>query len=185
MRLYIHIRKTAQLAWAFSGGQRGTWLTCNIYQVCWRYDDGTSLQHQEAQETLIPIAPPAPAAQGELEIQTRPASLVTVDGEVTSFSLTLRNSGDGHVYWMKVLQDALPGQTMGVLLHPPPTLVIVEPGAMVELPCQVYAASKRTNPQSRQVMLHVRVTTAHGEPLALDPIPVTTRTILVTVDSVG
>ena len=174
VRLYI--RKTAQLAWIFSGGQRGTWITCNLSQECWRYDDGTLLQRQEVQGTLTPIMPPAPAAKGELEIQTRPASLVTADGELTSFSLTLRNSGRGRVYWVNVVQDVPPGQTRGVILHPPPTLVIVEPGATVELPCQVSAPAERTNPQSHQVMLHLRITTAHDAPLSVEPIPVTTRT---------
>ena len=101
VRLYI--LQTAQLAWTFSGGQRGTWLTCNVHQQCWRYDDSTLLQRQDAQGRLTPIVPPASTAKGELVIQARPASLVTADGEVTPFSLTLRNSGEGRVYWVNVV----------------------------------------------------------------------------------
>lgn len=174
VRLYI--QKTAQPIWIFSGGQRGMWLTCNVYQQCWRYDDGTLLQRQDAQGTFTPLVPPAPAAKGALEIQARSASLVTADGGVTPFSLTLRNSGGGRVYWVNVVQDIPPGQTRGMMLHPPPTLGIVEPGATVELPCQISTPAERTNPQSYQVMLHLRITTAHDASLPVEPILVTTHT---------
>lgn len=164
---------TWQPAWVASVGQRGTWLICHhTDQRCWRYDDGTFLQRLDATGDLTPVAPPPPAEPGHLTLPTPPAPLVVADGEATSFTLTLHNSGPGNVYWVQVRQD--PQQPTPFTLRAPPASVVVEPGAVVHLPCTVFAATERHHPQGRQVVLPLQITAVHAAPLPI-ALPVTIR----------
>jgi hypothetical protein len=98
--------------------------------------------------------------------------LVVADGEATTFTLTLHNSGPGNVYWVQVRQA--PQQPTPFTLHAPPASVVVDPGAVVHLPCTVFAAAEWRHPQGRQVVLPLQITSAHAAPLTI-ALPVTIR----------
>jgi hypothetical protein len=111
---------------------------------------------------------------GDIELRTVPASLTVDDGSATAFHLTVHNRGAGRVYWVNVVQETSRTPETALILHPAPPIVVVEPGATVDIPCKVSAPTERMQPQGREAVLHMHLTTAHAAPLAL-AIPVTVR----------
>lgn len=72
------------------------------------------------------------------------------------------------------MHDSTQDAGLPLVFRPPATQVILAPGVTADLQAEVCTPAERLNPQGRQGTLHLRLTTAHGEPLPLS-IPVTAR----------
>ncbi|MGA1863653.1 MAG: hypothetical protein ACMUHX_01190, partial [bacterium] len=110
----------------FTGGQGGTWFTCLFNGSssgpfsehgaspepppekkckCLRYDDGTLLVKKGEDGGISPVLPPKPEEESNLEVVSIPGDLETYDGSATDFTIILKNSGKGPLYWVNVTHD--------------------------------------------------------------------------------
>ncbi|MCP4550221.1 MAG: WD40 repeat domain-containing protein, partial [bacterium] len=152
----------------FLSGQRGTWIGCRADGKCLRHDDGTLLIRKNDGGRLEPLAPP-PAATPELELVPVPTTLETTDGSATPFTLKVRNNGTGRAFWINVRRAAR-SESDPLVFHPPPTQVVLDSGDEAELACRVSTHSAYESPRGQSVFLGLEVTSAHSEPLVVEPI---------------
>jgi hypothetical protein len=101
----------------------------------------------------------------------KPPFLNTFDGEITPFTLKIKNTGKGKVYWLKVVEDTDKKGKISMAFYPTPTCLVMEPGEEIEMPCKVSAFTQYTNPQDQKITLYLKITTAHNDPITLE-IPV-------------
>ncbi|MCP4696826.1 MAG: AAA family ATPase [Gammaproteobacteria bacterium] len=153
-----------KLAGIYFGDTRGLWLSCQTNGQCLRYDDGRLLA-QRTETGLVSVPPPAPATPGELMVMAYPESLLLAEGGAESFTLKLRNRGQGRLYWMSVRQDIVRDakNTSPLVLLPPATIGVLEPGAKVELTMSVSALAGYENPHSGIYPLNLHISHAHDE----------------------
>nr|VFK28310.1 MAG: AAA domain-containing protein [Candidatus Kentron sp. MB]VFK74200.1 MAG: AAA domain-containing protein [Candidatus Kentron sp. MB] len=103
---------------------------------------------------------------------TEGAPVRVLDGQTTPITFTLRNRGQGRVYWVDVAQTRIDNR---FLFQPPPTKVILEPGEQATLTGHVSFSSRYQSPQGARDALALTITSAHGEPIPLT-IPVMAHT---------
>jgi WD40 repeat protein len=154
---------SGKLIWLFFMRNNGEWLSYNTNgKRFWRYDDGT----------LLRILPPNPEQKGIAQIFSKPEFLYTDDGEATEFSIKIRNTGKGKLFWINAAQDIMLKNPL--IFYPPPNKGVLQPDETIELSCKVSAKSDYTNPKGQSAVLNLKITSAHGEPIPLS-IPVKTR----------
>ncbi|MCP4152440.1 MAG: hypothetical protein GY757_32175 [bacterium] len=189
----------------FLSGQNGCWLSIGRDNKILRGDDGTFLMNQNKHGKFSPILPPKPESKGKLEI-IKPSSLITRDGAVTHFQITLKNTGRAPVYWCSVTHDLkreqkkrtpkkrAPGTMLPVFLttqpepvtmplpvfHPPPNKSILKPGETAVMECGVSIRSLNKNPYAGETTLFLKINTAFLRPVKLD-IPVNFRVPCLTL----
>lgn len=174
MRLWDVQTGKVQQIWVSSA--RGTWVSCDIpKQHCLRGDDGTLLVEVDKQNgNVTPILPPKEA--GQLELLNYPKALTVVHGELTPFTLTVRNSGQGRVFWIKVTQTS----QNDLVLHFPETIGFLEAGESKELHLKIGAWAKYDNPHGKEIPLDLQISSAHGDPILVS-IPVHTHVATLTI----
>ncbi|UCH98818.1 MAG: hypothetical protein JSV88_34105 [Candidatus Aminicenantes bacterium] len=170
----------------FVPGSQGNWLSIDtIENRLMRGDDGTLLVTKDESGSIKPVPPPVPPKKGTLELINQPGPLQTLDGQATPFSLQLKNSGQGKIYWIQVIKDHNREQTNTIgnrknplVFYPPKTHIKLEPGETTTLPCQVSALSDYTNPSGQSALLYLKIISTYNstqKPLSLE-IPVTVQT---------
>jgi hypothetical protein len=186
----LQVRKLTGSRWTLAkiliAGSQGNWLSIDtIENRLMRGDDSTMLVTIDKTGSIKPIPPPGPRQKGALEITTPPGPLQTLDGQATPFSLELRNTGPGKIYWIRVIKDLDREQTNTIEkrknpleFYPPKTHNVLQPGETVNLPCRVSALSDYIKPSRQTAVLYLKITSTYNrteKPLTLD-IPVTVKT---------
>lgn len=183
IRLYENIGEDRWLSRIMVPGTDGNWLVIDTKNnMLWRRDDGTLLTTLDETGRMIPFPPPEPHQKGTLEIISKPTTLETRDGETTDFLVTLRNTGQGPIYWTRIITDRA-GEAAGasetgknpLVFHPSAVHMVLEPGQITDLAGKVSAMSPYTNPSGQTAKLYLKIMSVHdstGAPLKLE-IPVT------------
>ncbi len=169
------LRQDYQFKLVLIGGVHGAWVSCRANGKCLRYDNGTLLWRRDEQGYLHPIPLPRPKEPSQLEALTQPEILTTNSGQYTPFTLQIINRGQGHAYWINAVQDVVGHEGSPLLFYPPLTHVELKPGETAELSCFVSAPADYDHPMGGKTTLHLNITSAHGDPLAIE-IPVMVRT---------
>ncbi len=162
------------LSWFLLVGRHGAWAACRIDGRCWRHDDGHLLRRRNDEGIPEPVLPQVDDEMPRLELVASPSVLETTDGNVTDVRLTVRNNGDGRAFWVNV--QRVETEPDCLLFHAPPTRVVLPPGDDAELSGWVSCPAPWEAPKAQQATLELEITTARGESLPLDPIPVRSKT---------
>ncbi len=157
------------------GGQRETWIACRAGGRCLRHDDGTLIVRENDRGVIESVAPSVVGGAGRLTLEAAPRTLKVRDGEVVDFTLEVRNHGPGRAFWINV-RRAAGADADPFVLHPPRTRSFLVPGETAELRCGVSTHTPYEDPRSQRAQLDLEITTAHGEPVPVDPILIHTST---------
>ncbi|MCP4104854.1 MAG: WD40 repeat domain-containing protein [Desulfobacteraceae bacterium] len=169
---------SGKLTQIYVGGQNGNWLTWNTQKnICLRYDDGTFLVNKNKEVSISSIPPRIKHYTKQLQDISVPESLEISDGIAEPFHITIKNSKNAPVYWINTSQVM---DNNNLVFHPPKTKVILKPGKTWKMKCHVSALSKHDHPQESNALLHLKITTAHGNPV-FRKIPVKIKTPILEI----
>ncbi|MCP4701500.1 MAG: AAA family ATPase [Gammaproteobacteria bacterium] len=117
-------------------GEADRWLSCRADGLCWRYDDGELLrQWNKDDQKFQKLLPPKPILPGQL-IPPPPSALQVHKDIPAPFSLTVRNSGQGVLYGLRLTQRDKTNKSP-LVLQPPPTLITLAADKSVTLKATV------------------------------------------------
>lgn len=108
---------------------------------------------------------------GKLAILMKPDYLQTSDGEISNFSIKVKNSGTGDLYFVRIVEDIDLNQKSPLIFHPSTPLEKLAINEIVEIPCKVSALSGYTNPVDQTSVLHLKVIAANNSTIPVN-IPV-------------
>lgn len=146
--------------------ESGVWIAC-AQERCWRHDDGTLLLRQGPRGELSPLPPPDSGEVPRIELLEGPPEVLEVEhGKMASFTLRVRNRGETRDFWVGIRTASADPR---LILHPPPTVAVLEPGATAELRCGLSIGT----PFDGSGSLELELTSARGPLQTLDPITVT------------
>ncbi|MFA7242945.1 MAG: hypothetical protein WC091_22795, partial [Sulfuricellaceae bacterium] len=154
--------KALAIYWSREGGQ---WLSCRLTDNLYlRADDGALLHRLNPDNANFEaIPPPRPEQPGQMQIDAFPQQLTATDGEVGKFTIRIRNTGKGKLYWLAV-EQVYDHESLASF-YPPERLQSLDGGASVELEAGVSFPSAMLNPPaSASTTLHLRVSDAFGQP---------------------
>ncbi len=148
------------------------WIGC-VGQRCWRYDDGTLLLREAPSGELSAVLPPGPEPTPQVEI-TVDAQLEVTAGAAAPLTVEVTNHGESPIFWI-ALRQAVDADSP-LIFHPPPVIIVLEPGETTRLRCRVSFHLAHDDPREETFSLHLEASSAGGPLSAPDPIAVTVRT---------
>jgi WD40 repeat protein len=156
-------------------GQRGTWLSYNIQtKKCLRYDDGTFLVNNN-EGHLSPVLPDAAKQLTGVvggPLSSLPEHLHVLESMSTHFMIHLQNPHSHQLFWIHIFQVIDTDIDCPLIFHPPPTQVVLAPGASISLSCSVSALMPYSKTTAGAYQLRLSMVSANCSPKALT-IPVT------------
>lgn len=108
---------------------------------------------------------------GKLAILMKPDYLQTSDGEISNFSIKVKNSGTGDLYLVRIVEDIDLNQKTPLVFHPSTPLEKLAVNEIAEIPCKVSALSGYTNPVDQASVLHLKIIAANSSTIPIN-IPV-------------
>jgi hypothetical protein len=172
--LRIWDSKTLERRWSLAGSSRERWFACNDERTCWRNEDGTLLGRFDGQGDLAPVSPFDPAHETALvAIVDRSKLGDTInlpEGRTVSIPVRIENRGGHPAYWVNVAQSIIRSAANhgALLLIPPPTLAVLEPGASANVVCEVSALAEYEDPRPHSESLRLSITSASAKALSLE-----------------
>lgn len=94
---------------------------------------------------------------GKLAIMTKPESLQSVDGEITNFSIKVKNLGTGNLYHVQIIEDIDLNQKTPLIFHLSTPIEKLAANEIAEIPCKVSALSEYINPVDQTSILYLKI----------------------------
>lgn len=104
---------------------------------------------------------------GKLTILMKPASLQTTDGEITNFSIKVKNSGTKDLCLVRIIEDIDLNQKTPLVFHPSIPREKLAVNESLEIPCKISALSGYANPGDQTSILHLKITTANNSTIPI------------------